>query len=166
MDDILLHQWDLPPTDPDYLTVIEEKKFIQKYGDGMLFKVPPPKPNAIRKIRRLAVVLPLKLAPSGKVIPIPYIVDTGAPGIVYFGTKTVTILNSMNLIKNVHYYEFHYLVSGVITCGKKEITQVFASEVPPVYESTEIRDDVRCNLLGLQAILTLGVLNLGVAVGN
>ena len=165
MDDILLHQWDLPPTDPDYLMVIEEK-FIEKYGDGMLFKVPPPEPNAKRKIRRLAVVLPLKLAPSGKVIPIPYIVDTGAPGIVYFGTKTVTILNSMNLIKNVHYYEFHYLVSGVITCGKKEITQVFASEVPPVYESTEIRDDVRCNLLGLQAILTLGVLNLGVAVGN
>ena len=86
----------------------------------MLFKVPPPKPNAIRKIRRLAVVLPLKLA-SGKVIPIPYIVDTGAPGIVYFGTKTVTILNSMNLIKNVHYNEFHYLVSGVITCGKKKL---------------------------------------------
>ena len=170
-DDILLHQWDLPPTDSDYLTVIEEKKFIEKYGDGMLFKVPPPKPNAIRKIRRLAVVLPLKLA-SGKVIPIPYIVDTGAPGIVYFGTKTVTILNSMNLIKNVHYNEFqnvhysefHYRVSGVITCGKKEITQVFASEVPPVHESTDIRDDVRCNLLGIEAILTLGVLNLGVAI--
>lgn len=168
LDDILLHQWDLPPTDPDYLTAIEEKKFIEKYGDGILFKIRPPELNVKGvegRVRRLAVVLPLKLAPS-KVIPIPYIVDTGAPGMIYFGTKTLTILNDMNLIKNVHYNEFHYLVSGVITCGKKEITQVFASEVPPGHESPEIKDDVRCNLLGLQAILTLGVLNLGVAVAN
>ena len=31
LDDILLHQCDLPPDDPDYLTVLEEKRFLEKY---------------------------------------------------------------------------------------------------------------------------------------
>ena len=30
LDDILLHQGDLPPADPDYMTVIEQKRFTEK----------------------------------------------------------------------------------------------------------------------------------------
>lgn len=39
--------------------------------------------------RKRAIVLPLKI--QGGVIPVPFIVDTGAPSSVYFGTKAVQL---------------------------------------------------------------------------
>lgn len=157
LDDILLHQWDLPPDDPDYLTVLQEKRFLEKYGIGKFHKIYLPEMN---RTRRLAVVLPLKIA-DGKVIPIPYIVDTGAPGLIYLGSKPLDILSKMGLVKQVQYSEFQYLLSGVLTYGNNEITQVFASDIPGIHEAIDVRGDVRCNLLGLDAALNLGVLKTG-----
>ena len=158
MDYFLFREFDLPPADPDYLTVMpEEKRFVEKYGDGKWFKIHHPEAEILR---RLAIVLPLKIA-GDKVIPIPYIVDTGAPGLIYLGTKPLDILNGMNLLTHVmHDDEVKYLVNGVLTFGKKEVTQVFASDVPPPRESIYIRGDIRCNLLGLEGIERLGLLEI------
>ena len=153
LDDILLHQWDLPPDDSDYLTVLKEERFIEKYGIGKFHKIHLP-------TRRLAIVLPLKIA-ADKLIPIPYIVDTGAPGVIYLGSKSLDILSKMGLVKQVQYNEFQYLLSGMVTYGKNEITQVFASDLPGAHEGLDVRGDVRCNLLGLDAALNLGVLKMG-----
>lgn len=147
----------IPPDDPDYLTVLDEKRFLGKYGVGKFFKIHLPH---VDSARRLAVVLPLKIA-HGKVIPIPYIVDTSAPGLIYLGSKPLDILNNMGLVKQVHYNEFQYLVSGVLSYGKNEITQVFASDIPGIHIAIDIRGDVRCNLLGLDAALNLRVLKTG-----
>ena len=158
LDDIrVLHQWDLPPDDSDYLTVLKEERFLEKYGIGKFHKIYLTDP---KRTRRLAIVLPLKIA-ADKLIPIPYIVDTGAPGLIYLGSKPLDILNKMGLVKQVQYNEFQYLLSGMVTYGKNEITQVFASDLPGAREGLDVRGDVRCNLLGLDAALNLGVLKMG-----
>ena len=87
--------------------------------------------------------------------------DTGAPGLPYLGTKPLDILRKLNLIREVYYKGFQYLVNGVLTCGDSEITPVFASNILPAHESSEVYGDIRSNLLGLEGILALEVLNTG-----
>ena len=151
-----LHQSDLPPADPDYLKILEEDLFIEKYGGGKVYKISI---AGTDKVRRLTVVLPLKIAKS-KVIPIPCVVDTGAPGLIYLGSKPLELLYTMNLVKEVPSNEFRYLVNGVLCYRGSEVTPVFASDVPHGYESLEVRGDVRCNILGLDPAISLRVLKI------
>lgn len=156
LDNIRLHEWDLPPADPDYLKIVEEKLFIEKYGGGKVYKIHV---AGTKRMRRLTVVLPLKIA-KNKVIPIPCIVDTGAPGLFYLGSKPLELLNAMSLVKAVPSSEFQYLVNGVLCYKERKVTPVYASDVPHGYESLEVRGDVRCNILGLDSAVSLGVLKI------
>ena len=156
LDDILLHECDLPPADPDYLKILEEKLFIEKYGGGKVYTI---RIAGTKRMRRLAVVLPLKIAKS-KVIPIPCVVDTGAPGLIYLGSKPLELLYAMNLVKEIPSSEFQYLVNGVLCYKEREVTPVLASDVPHGHESLEVRGDVRCNILGLDPAVSLGVINI------
>ena len=120
LDDTLLH---LPPADPDYLKILEEKLFIEKYGGGKVYKI---RIAGTKRMRRLAVVLPLKIS-KNKVIPIPCVVDTGAPGLIYLGSKPLELLYAMNLVKEVPSSEFQYLVDGVLCYKESEITPLAAA---------------------------------------
>ena len=50
LDDILLYQWDLAPADTDYLKVLEQKRFTEKYGEaGKLYKIKDLKEDRVRR---------------------------------------------------------------------------------------------------------------------
>ena len=69
---------------------------------------------------------------DGYVIPIPFIVDTGAPGLIYLGSKPLEKLNELDLIKGeLPVSNFHYCLDGKLTYGKNEIKHVLATKVPP-----------------------------------
>ena len=88
-------------------------------------------------MRRLTVILPLEIKDGG-VVPIPFIVNTGSPGLIYLGSKPLEKLNKMGLIKGERPESaFHYLVNGVLTYGKNKIREVYATEVPPLFESID-----------------------------
>lgn len=90
---------DLPRVDPDYLQVITKVRFFEKFREcPPLQRVFSP-PGKI--LRRIAVVLPLHLSNGKDIIPIPFIIDTGAPNCMYLGTGAVTRLRDENVIVEV-----------------------------------------------------------------
>ena len=49
--------------------------------------------------------------------------------------------------------------------GHATLSEVYACEVPSIYEliTSEVRGDIRCNLLGLPAVDSLDILQIGEA---
>lgn len=155
LEDILLHKLDFPKLEHDYLTVVSKKWFQDKYGSGKISTIYSPSVPDMPK--RLTAVLPLELE-DGAVIPLPMIIDTGAPGMLYLGSKPLSVLNKLGLIKDVVLSDvFHYRVRGKLTYGFATISEVYASEVPSIFEAigSEVRGDIRCNILGLPGIVML-----------
>ena len=160
LEDILLHKVDFPKLEPDYLTVVSKKFFQEKYGSGKISTIYSPSMPYMPK--RWTAVLPLELE-DGKVIPLPMIVGTGAPGMLYLGSKPLSVLNKLGLIKDVVLSQmFHYRLSGKLTYGSTTITEVYAAEVPNIFEAigSEVRGDIRCNILGLPGIAMLELLQI------
>ena len=77
--DPMLWEADLPPKHPDYLRRIPVAKYVAQCTKDV-FKIYD-KGITRPSVRRYALVLPLTAGPS-QVIPIPLIVDTGAPEFV------------------------------------------------------------------------------------
>ena len=158
LEDILLHKLDFPKLEHDYLTVVSKKWFEDKYGSGKISTIYSPSMPDMPK--RWTAVLPLELE-DGAVIPLPMIIDTGAPGMLYLGSKPLLILNKLGLIKEViQSSSFHYRVCGKLTYGFATINEVYAAEVPAIFEAigSEVRGDIRCNILGLPGIAMLELL--------
>ena len=65
-------------------------------------------------------------------IPIPFILDTGAPGGVYLGTEPVRILHCLNVLKEVITSKYPYLLKdATLSHGEKKINPVFATSQYP-----------------------------------
>ena len=89
------------------------------------------------------------------------IIDTGALGMLYLGSKPLWMLNKLGLIKEVIQSDlFHYRVRDKLTYGFATINEVHAAEIPAILEAigSEVRGDVRCNILGLPGIVMLELL--------
>lgn len=159
LSDILLHKSDLPPKDPDYLRLVEPEYFRNKYGEAKRIFIydASPKLDAQTKLRiprRHAAVLPLEVRNFG-VIPIPFILDAGAPGSLYLGSKPLQLLRDMNVIKEVISSEYPYLLKdATLRHGEMKLEPVFACAVPYPHESEEggTLGHVCCNLLGAEAL--------------
>ena len=111
---MLLHKSDLPPFDDDYFRVVTKEYFIEKYGDAesiFIYESAPPSAatQQIRIPKRLAAVLPLDVKNLGT-IPIPFIVDSGAPGGVYLGTRGVQILMQLKILKEIFSSRYPYVL--------------------------------------------------------
>ena len=146
--EFLLRDIDLPKVDPDYFKVISKVRFFQKFG----------KCSPLQKVflPQIAVVLPLHLSNGEDIIPIPFIVDTGAPNCMYLGTGAVTRLRDENAIVEVS--DLHaYVLKGKLCRGEQFIENPPASLLPLHYEELSIRGDPRLNLLGLSGIEFLKV---------
>ena len=159
--DILLHRENLPEIHEDYLKVLDPETFREKFGIAR--KIPvydtyPRYDNKNKKIAtRWAIVLPLRIK-TGGLIPIPFIVDTGVPNSVYFGTKVLQLLRELHVLEEVLSIEYPYVVRGALCFGEEELNPLFVCVVPPPHES-EARGTLGhpcCNLLGLEAIHRLG----------
>ena len=82
MHDFLLNELDLPAKNEDYFKVISKKDFIKTFGDSPIIRR-----YSFNLLKRVAIVLPLHISDS-HVIPIPFIVDTGAP-YMYLGSGAI-----------------------------------------------------------------------------
>lgn len=153
VSEFLLHEYDLPPADEDYLKIIEKENFIRKFGRGpQLLKVLSPNRASLR---RLAIVLPLCIK-DNEVIPIPFIVDTGLPEFMCLGSGSVNKLRELEIIKDVNGMH-SFCLMGSLSTGEVTVDQPYASSLPIYFEEASIRGDPRLNLLGLIGIQHLRV---------
>ena len=157
LNDILLHQSDLPPADEDYLRVVDKEHFKNKYGEvKRIFiydSVPIVDPTTKKRIpKRLAAVLPLEVEKLG-VIPIPFILH---PGGLYLGTKPIRILKELNILKDVFTSRYPYVLwDASLSHGKMKMEKpLYACRVPIPHESEETGTygNICCNILGLEAL--------------
>ena len=84
--DILLSEGYLPLKHPSYLTAVSKEEVKNTFEDQPICGIWP---SNDRYYRCLTVVLSLQLS-SDEVIPIPCILDTGAPGITNLGTGAIS----------------------------------------------------------------------------
>ena len=112
-------------------------------------------PNEI-SLRRIAAVLPLHVSGTG-VVPIPFIVDTGTPEVMYLGSGSVAKLKELKLIRDVTGVHIYRLMGTLFNQEEKvSLDQPLASALPIHFEAS-IRGDPRINLLGLRGIKLLKV---------
>lgn len=162
LTDMLLHRSDLPPIEHDYLKVVEKEYFRNKYGDAKRIFIYAPVPtidpmSKQRMPKRFAAVVGLEVRKLG-VIPIPVILNPGAPRCLYLGSKPLKILMEMNLIQEVITGEHPYVVkNAVISHGEWKIDPVFVCPVPHPHESQDAGTlgNICCNILGLQGLWQL-----------
>ena len=102
-------------------------------------------------------MLPLRIK-TNSVIPIPFIVNTGAPNTAYTGTKVLQLTSELYVLEKVLSIEYPYLVRGALRFGEKEINPLYVCVVPRLHENKArgtFRHPCR-NVLGLEAVLKLG----------
>ena len=154
----LLHKTDLPSEDPAYLTVMDWSEFRRKFGASPRMFVYGPHPQFDDEQqpipRKFAAVLALDVRDLG-VVPIPFILDTGAPLGLYLGTKALDRLRKLQVIEELVGPEYPYLINDATLChGEKRLTPVLACAVPYPHE-TEANGTlghVCCNILGIQVL--------------
>ena len=160
ISDILLHDLDLPKESDEYFRLFTPNDFKAKFGIAKKIKIYDPVPkrdgHGNKIARKRAIVLPLKI--QGGVIPVPFIVHTGAPSSVYFGTKAVQLLKDLRVLHDVVGTVYPYMVEGSLRYGKMEIHPLFVSPVPSSHEllSSGTLGHICCNILGMEAIELLG----------
>ena len=147
----LLQEQDLMKMDETFLRITNEHDFEKKFGNNpSVMKVYAP---GEAQLRRLGIILPLHIS-SNRVIPLPLILDTGAPESLYLGTGAFGILNKENLITGV----LPYRLLGTLHRGKKYIEEPLVDCLPIRYEANII-GDVRLNILGLHALDKLDIIH-------
>ena len=160
ISDVLLHELDLPKESDDYFKVFTPEKFQDKFGIAKKMKIYDPIPkrdeHGNKIARRRAIVLPLEI--QGGVIPVPFIVNTGAPSAVYCGTKAVELLRDLRILQDVVGTVYPYMINGSLCYGERKIHPLFVCPVPPQHESetSGTRGHTCCNILGMEAIELLG----------
>ena len=155
-DEFLLQEHDLPPVDQDYFKLISQDEFVGKYGKNPhLLKIMGP--NEI-SLRQIATVLPLHVSGTG-VVPIPFIVDTGTPEVMYLGSGSVAKLKELKLIRDVTAGVHIYCLMGTLFNQEEmaSLDQPLASALPIHFEEASVRGDPRINFLGLRGIKLLKV---------
>ena len=151
--EFLLQEIDLPKPDPDFLRVVSKQHFIKKFGEKQpLLKVYSP---VEKSLRRVVMIFPLHVK-EDNIIPIPFIIDTGAPHFAYLGTGAVLMLrDAMAIVENVGSHPFR--LQGRLCRGNLCIQNPPVSLLPLHYEELAVRGDPRLNLLGLPALELLNV---------
>ena len=114
-------------------------------------------PNKI-SLRRIATVLPMHVSGTG-VVPIPFIVDTGTPEVMYLGSGSVAKLKELKLIRDVTGVHIYRLMGTLFNQEQMaSLDQPLASAHPIHFEEeASVRGDPRINLLGLHGIKLLKV---------
>ena len=153
--EILLQGTDLLSKNDDYLTLMDQHAYLAKYEHS---------PKVVYNGRRLLIVLPLHVVVNINplVIPIPFIIDTGAPEFIYLGSGARKRLREMNLLvdlvdkMNPNHQQNYYQLLGVFNNREKSLHRPYAEDVPALYERS-LKGDIRINILGLKGMDALGV---------
>ena len=106
-NDVLLQRHDLLPCHQNYLQAIGKEDFT---------------PSPIVEVAAapwLAIVLPLQIE-DGRVVPIPLIIDTGAPGFMYLGTGCRRALAELGVLEEV-VGAYPYRLRGAVYRGDTRV---------------------------------------------
>ena len=107
--------------------------------------------------RRLLTVMPLELKGNycNKVFPLPFAVETGAPGTVFLGFKLREVLEELQLLKEIPSLIAPWQLSGNLLWKGNRIQDPFVHAMP---DERELPDrDIRSNVIGLDGIMELGI---------
>ena len=103
-------------------------------------------------IHRLASILALHSV-KDTIVPIPFIVDTGAPFSFYLGTGAIKTLGQYGLLTKVEGLQGEVgRLNGDFSFKNKKFREPIVLEVPRVYEDRILLGDVRVSIIGLPAI--------------
>ena len=157
--ELFLRDVDLPRKDPDFFRVISKSVFANRFSSELIeIQEVSGKYTEQESLRRYAIVLPLQTGKAeNEVIPIPFILDTGAPDYMYFCRSAVKRLVGLSSIKQVTASRYSYQVIGrLLGPGGKFLDHPFACSLPHDYEIFEPHDP-RLNLLGIKGMVQLGI---------
>ena len=161
---VLLIDADLPDNHPSYFKEMSMEEFKDT------FIKPRKTPMYCREdLKRLFITLPLAVPPTGgatgeiKVIPVPFIVDTGAPVMLILGGMAEHLLMGKGLLCTISEgpHADKKLLKGPLFYNGKVIkkpivhNRTSTMESDPVYGKTSGK--VQANLLGLEALFRLGI---------
>ena len=129
---MLLTAVDLPKQHPAFFRPITKEEFKGHFNDSPVTAIHI---SGDSFYRRLTIVLPLETQ-AGKVIPIPFIVDTGAPGIMNLGSGAFLWLKRMGmLVEDAQLY-----LRGKLIWRKKELHRPIVDLLPAHFEVYLDRD--------------------------
>ena len=143
---VLLQDYDFPQMIRHTYTLIPKDEFV------------PGPVIEMTIVLRWAQVLPLELD-AHNVVPIPFIVDTGAPDFMYLGTGCRKRLAQLGLLEELGTLlpnPYPYQLRGTLYRGSNRVFKPPAALLPPQHESVSLINDHRLNLLGLRGIKELG----------
>ena len=153
-----MREVDLPPRDPKFLTYIPKSQFPKLYSMDVIpindvEEESRGKQPSVPNIRRYAIVLPLFT--DSQAIPIPFILDTGAPEFIYLCSAAVHHLDRLEAIKETTGL-YPYQLLGTFGPEDQGVHMPFVDAMPKLYEE-RAPDDVRLNLLGIKAMKHFGL---------
>ena len=157
--ELLLRDVDLPRKDPDFFRVVSKSAFAKRFSMELIEiqEVTGKYYAEEESLRRYAIVLPLQTGSRDDVIPIPFILDTGAPDFMYFCRTAVKKLAALNSIKEVTTGRFsHQVIGRLLGPRERFLDHPFACSLPTEYETFEPHDP-RLNLLGIKGMVQLGI---------
>ncbi len=154
-DMLLLRDIDLLHKDPRFFRTITKDSFFERFSVKLI------RINQVGsdQVRRLGIVLPLLTGYKDDVIPIPFVLDTGAPDYVYLCKTAMKKLSDLDSIEGITGLYSYRLIGRLLGAGERYIENPFVSLLPYQFERYE-PDDSRLNLLGLNGAIELGMNNL------
>ena len=166
--DILLTDLDIPVHDELYMKEISRDEFMGHFGElGIISGIILGERR--RRLRRIFATLPLQIGQDdSRVIPIPFIVDTGAPGDLYLGLGATRCLQQHIHTLQWHYHgrnanNLHYLKGTLLYRHSDGIVNPLVSDLPEKWLKDQnghvlnIWNDPRANILGLQTLCDLEI---------
>ena len=153
--DLLLNGLDLPASDRLYFTEMSDREFNERYSNREI--------QFLEHSYRSVAVLRLQLE-NNNVIPIPFIVDTGSPGFLYFGLGARKRLNNLGILRqnrynpNARHQQGNMeALTGTLLHADYSYRNPIVSELPKHWleNQEEIWNRPQANILGIQAMAHL-----------
>ena len=159
--DMLIQDYDLPPRHPDYFKLMAKdvclKRFPVKY---MQVNDPDSDLRTTTKAkdigRRAVAILPLVIG-EVHALPIPFILNTGAPDYLYLSDKAWVIMDSLHLIKEVNGRHAWHLTGTLLGAGGAQLPEPPAGHLPAMHQ-IYVGGDKRLNILGFKALMGLDLI--------
>ena len=153
--DLLLTGIDLASKHPGYFWYVSKEEYDKNFSKDVIRIHDTEPEDQIQGddnsfyVRRYATVLPLVV--GIQMIPVPFILDTGAPAYMYLCTTAIRHLDTLGIIKKVSGRYPYRLMVDLLGPNDKKIVRPPVDAIPLQYELHEAGDS-RVNLLGVKAI--------------
>lgn len=154
--DLLLDVHDLPHDHPYFFEVVTIESFRKEFGWRVLNVYDRSKKESVDEakdafaLRKFAMVLPLQLF-GVQVIPIPFVLDTGAPHPIYLCSSAIRLLKGRHVLKICEGLYPYQMTGKLLGPGGAELNNPPVSLLPRQYEILEPHNP-RINLIGIKLI--------------